>query len=765
MWSADRAVRAVRLLALLAPILAVRAPAQQEPRPELTIVRPKGPTLYEPDPHDPSRSTMICLGGVEIERGGYIARGDTLVALLNRNGEEAHETTTPDETVMLADDHIRELFLDGHVSVDEEGERVSNASSWHLDNATGVATIVQGELMAPTGHGHLPLYARFDILHRLEDGSLRLEGCSYSNCSYGHPHWHVQTPWAELHDTPNGRVLSTGSSVVELGSVPVFWMPPASENLDDGNGLFLKRVIFNKGSRFGTEVGVEVGGDMSDAATGLAALFGHTGPVDANWSLTLNNMTARGFFVEPKIDYKTDSSKGELMGSIIHDKADTDHLDQPIDDPSRGRIDLTHRTHIDEHQTLDIEVSRESDANYLREYYEREFRDEKPQETYVSYRNVVDNQAFTALASTRLNDFQEQPVYLPQLVARETAEPLLGGFLTAKAYADSAKLEPAEGATPPSTLTETQHNIRTGASAQVDWPFDLPNGDRLRASAGADVGWFDNTVDDGSATRWAGSGGVAWSRSFHGTDSSAHDEDWNIDGLRRLADLTVGYFDRYEVSVLPDELPQIDDLDKLAPLRAFTLQWRDRLQTHQDGEVHTIIDTDWVLPFFPDENRDNGGQEFGPLTFDGRWKPAARYLLLQDTDFRWHTLQDINDGHWLESYASVGMGFGEGKRLHISDNSAFHEFDYLTTAAAWPLSAKWSLAVFWQQDRRISGHVNEGFVLRQLAHCWYVDIEVSSRQGTSFGGDNVNETRVALRLTPAGPSTEDLAERIGGRYF
>src|SRR5262249_515494 len=163
-----------------------------------------------------------------------------------------------------------------------------------------------------------------------------------------------------------------------------------------------------------------------------------------------------------------------------------------------------------EHQTLDIEVSRQSDANFLREYYEKEFREEKPQETYVSYRNVVDNQAFTALASWRLNDFDTQALYAPQLVARETGEPLLGGFMTARAYADNAKLEQAEGNGLPS-----QENIRTGVAAQEDWPFDLPNGDRVQASVGGNADWFDETVDDGHAMRWAGSAGVAWSRSFH----------------------------------------------------------------------------------------------------------------------------------------------------------------------------------------------------------------------------------------------------------
>lgn len=755
------------LAVALAALGGARAAAQvapqqaQQPAPEVTTIRPHGPVYILPDPGDPKLSMLVFVGGVDVERGPYVAHGDTLVALLRPQSEEAPASEAPTGGVVpIADERIRELFLDGNVSVEEGDERISNASAWHFDNATGVATIVQGELASPTAQGHPPLRARFELLHRLQDGTLRLEGATYSNCSYRHPHWHVQTPWAELQHTPDGRVLSTGSNVVRVGDVPVFWLPGGSENLDRGGGFLVRRAFFNVGSRFGTEIGLELGADMSEAATGLASLFGHEGPVNAEWSLTLDNMTARGFFVEPKFKYEAAGTKGELMGSYINDHASTDHLDQPIDEPTRGRVDLTHRTKIDENQTLDIELSRESDANYLREYYEREFREEKEQETYVSYRAVVENQAFTALASTRLNDWQDQAEYLPQLVGRTTAQPLLGGTLTAKAYADSAKLPPPDG-----SLADTQQNLRTGANAQIDWPLDLPNGDRIKATVGADLGWFDNTVDEGSETRWAGSAGVAWSRSFHGTDSDARSEGWNIEGLRRLAELTVGYFDRYDVSLAPAELPQIDSLDTLEPVRSFALQWRDRLQTHQDGEVRTILDTDWLLPVFPDENRDNGGENFGPLTFDLRWRPGAHYFLLQDTTLRWRTRQDVNDGHWLESYASVGFGLGEGKRLHLSNNAAFHEFDFFTAALAWPLSAKWSAAVFWQQDRKESEHVNQGLVLRQLAHCWLVDIELSRRRGETFTGAEEDETRVALRLTPVGSGEEDLAERIGGRYF
>ena len=97
-------------------------------------------------------------------------------------------------------------------------------------------------------------------------------------------------------------------------------------------------------------------------------------------------------------DPESIGSKGRLLTSTINDTARVDHRGFVIPNPRRGRIDLKHRTRVDEHTTLDIEISRQGDANFLKEYYQREHRQEKQQETYVSYRHVVDNVAINGPA-------------------------------------------------------------------------------------------------------------------------------------------------------------------------------------------------------------------------------------------------------------------------------------------------------------------------------------------------------------------------------
>ena len=737
-------------------------PVQPPPAPgqpgETTIVRPRGPQYGYPDPDDPERFVWVFLGGVEIEQPGRRLVGDTLVIVLRAGGAPTSSLLEPPAGPMqFGGDRLLELYLDGNVRVEEGAEQISGASAFHLDATTGVATVVEGELRADVRDG-LPLVARFALLKRLQDGTVYLNDLTYTNCDFERPHWHIHTNYAKLTETPRGRVLSTGSNVASVGSLPVLWLPGVDLSLD-GTGLLLTRLNVGSTTRFGTVVETRWRADASEVATGVAGLFGHEGPVNADFDLGLSWLSKRGALFEPEIEYRTERSKGRLFTSYINDTADTDHLGQPIDDHHRYWTKLEHRTRIDEAQTLDIEVSKQSDENYLNEYYESEAKEDKPQETYVSYRNVVDNHALTALASTRLNDFQQQAVYQPEVDARQAGAPLPGGFfVTAKEFVSNAALAQPDGSPDP-----TVRDLRAGVEVLVTRPWDFEGGDRVQFLTELSATGFEDTVEGDSALRYGLGAGVEWSRLWSGT-GPAESETWNLDGLRRIVEARAGIFDRFEVSKLPDELLQIDQVEQLDEVEVIELGLRDRIQTHQAGQVATLLDTDLELPIYPDEDRDNDGDLYGPLRLDTVWKPAADVFALRRANVRWRAKFDINDGHYSESLASYSTDLGEARKFGISQNALFHGFSYRTVGLAWKLGPKWDAAVYYQQNVDDNETAQSGFLLRQLAHCWYIDFEVSTRQAQEIDGNDDDELNVSIRLTPAVLEHDrNLVDEIGGR--
>jgi hypothetical protein len=529
-------------------------------------------------------------------------------------------------------------------------------------------------------------------------------------------------------------------------------------NIDRG-GLMLHGLHVGHSSRFGTEVETTWKLDGTDALSGVAALLGHDGRIPAEWTFDVAHYSRRGWFFEPELDYRTGHSRGRFLGAWIEDRADTDQLEIPVTDETRGRVDLEHRTEFGEHDTLDVEISRQSDPNFLNEYYEGEFREGKPQETYVSYRHVVENQAVTVLASTRLNDFDTQVEYQPEVVARQAGLPVLdGAYLTAREYLSNARLLPDDETADPSI-----RNARAGGDATLVVPLDLPNGDRVDLLAQANATAFEDTVADGSEFRTAAGAGVSWSRTYTGV-GDAQSETWNLDGLRHIVQPHVGYFDRFHLSNQPAELLQIDAVETLDEETVFTLGVRDRIQTHQGGKVVTILDTDVTLPFYPNDRRDNEDKEWGLLLLDTRWTPGADIPGLREAELHWRTEFDAQDQHYVESFASWSTRLSRGHRLSLSNDKVFHEFDYRTVAVEWILNPKWAMAVFYQDDALSNETVRSGLLLRQYAHCWLIDVELSTRRGTDINGDDADETSVKVRFRPAVLAGEDrLTDSIGGR--
>jgi hypothetical protein len=723
-----------------------------------TVIRPRGPQFGYPDPDDASRFVWVFLNGVEVEQAGRRLVGDTLVVVLRAAGQPTSTLVAPPQGAMqFAGERLLELYLDGNVRVEEGGEQVSGASAFHLDGATGVATVVEGELRTEV-HGGLPLVARFALLKRLQDGRAFMRDLTYTSCSHSLPHWHIETPYALLRDTPDGRLLSTGHNLARVRGLPVLWLPGVDLNVDRDR-MLLSRLHLGHSSRFGTEVETRWVGDVSPFATGVAGLFGADTPVEAEFDLGVAWYSRRGLLVEPIIEYRTQDSRGRLLGAYIDDEADTDHLEQPIEDSTRGRIDLEHRTRIDEHKTLDVEISRESDRGFLDEYYEGEAKEDKPQETYVSYRDVVDNHALTAFASTRLNDFDTQVEYQPELAARQAGEALPGGFfMTAKEFVSNAALRPDED-----TGADSVRDLRAGVTLELSRPWDLPNGDRVQLVAQADLTGFEDTLDEGSALRHAAGVGVEWSRTYSGT-GPASSKTWNLDGLRRIVEPRIGVFDRFSVSMTPDELLVIDQVEELEEVTVIELGLRDRIQTHQAGQVATLLDTDLTLPLYPREGRDNDGDTYGPLRLDTLWRPAADVPGLRAADLHWRAEFDLNDGHYVESFLSYSTRLGENRRLGLSRNTVFHEFDYRTLGFAWKLNPKWDVGVYYQQDAEQNQTARSGLVLRQLAHCWYIDIELTTRQGTDVNGNDADENEFTVRFQPAAfESNQNLVDEMGGR--
>lgn len=772
---------------------------------ETTQVRALGAQHVFPAPDDPDHLVWVFLGGVEVQQGERLMLGRRLVLVLDTTGSD--EAPASDSAgFVVPNSRVLEMFLEGDVSLDEAGEQVLGAESLHVDNVRGTLSLEKGTWRAKGGDQ--ALYVHFESMRRLADGTRELQGVRATTCSSCDPDWDIRTARATLQETSEGDVLHTAGNTVEVGGFPVFWLPGAHLNVDKDRPP-LKAVEIGSSRRFGTEVITTWGGDASEVMTRVGESLGVDGPVSGDWSFRLANYTDRGVFYEPTWEYETADSKGKLFGAYIRDRAERDFLppiDQDIDDKSRGRVDLAHRTRIDDTQTVDVELSYLSDAGFLREYYESESRIGKEQETYVNWRDLRENAAWQVLARTRVNDFDSQVEYLPRVENRVAGERLdLGALGTPVfsnvAFADAVRNAPGEDPTLTTPQPDSYRNTRVGSTGTLTWPFDLDNGDRVQLQAGYDLTAFDRTVDvpgdpdvpgadavlGGADLRYALNGGVEWSRTYSGVGEAQSDL-WNFDGVRHILEPRAGYLSVFELNRRPPELVPIDDVEMLDKDQRFVLGLRHRVQTHQEGQVKTVLNTDLSIPFFPNEDRDNEvvdftppdgdgdpdtvgdpevepgrGRTSGDITLDTRWTPGADIFGLRDAMVRVRTTVDPNDWSYKRAFLSYQTKLTEQTSFAVSQNKARHAANFFSVGVESVLTERWSLAVFAERDLRESEAARRGVVVRQTAECWMMDLEASQRRGTdtsmlsgTTSSQNRDEYRVTLRFWPrVGSSSQE----------
>ncbi len=750
-------------------------------------------------PNNPDHHVVVVIGGVELAQGKRRLLADTLVLVLNKGDDGDGLGLGPS----IPSNQLVEVFLDGHVTIEEGDELVVGAQSVLLDGATGSLTVVDGSWRTTLQTETVQI--RFELMRQLRDGTRELEHLSYTTCDYAHAHWGVDTPWAVLIPTPDGRILKTSLNTGWVGGVPLAIAPSLYFNIDRDKPP-LRRIEFGRSREFGTELETYWGSDASDMLSDFArSVLGVDEPVTGSWELELDNYSSRGVFVQPEWFWTTGSSRGRLLLSAINDHNDQDYLPTAnfaglgdvIEDNSRGRIELEHRTKLDDNRTLDVELSYLSDRGFLEEYYENEPRVDKPPETYVSYRDVRDNEAYTVLAKGRANDFLDVVEYLPKLERREVGEPvswLGGGFMTTRDTASWARHrdESSPEGVPSTVLPAPTHDrsndsVRIGTNRRVDWPIDI-GPDRIVLSAGVDLTAFNHRFQDDASTpgtletnedpflRHALIGGARWSQTWSGS-RAASDQTWNIEGLRHIFEPSVAFNSVLELNrrphseganhLLGGDLIPIDDVETLDKLQQFVVGVRHRMQTHQDGKAVTILDTEIFMPFYPNEERDNPGapRTSGNLIVESRWYPGANIWGLKTGRFSWKAVLDPNKSVGVvKSRLSYRANVGDGKSIELSENRARRAAHFRTVGAQWDLTPKWSGAVFVKSDVLNHQISSQGVILRQLAHKWLIDIELSLRRGTNtLTGASQNEKRfkISFRPTAFSDPNQTLLDELG----
>lgn len=643
------------------------------------------------------------LGKIDIEADRIVLWTTGLAEAL-RSGQEMQDSNLP-----------LEIYMEGNI-VFRQGDRVIYAKRMYYDVRTNQGTVLDAEILTPAPQYNGVLRLKADVLQQVNAQNFVAYGSAVTSSRLGVPKYWVQQGEINVTDTQTPATDPfTGQAIVDprtgdpqvshryeatasnnylyIGGAPVFYWPRLATDLTKPTFYFNDFSIRND-SIFGTQVLLDFD---------LYQLLGvKNQPEGTDWELSLDYLTQRGFAAGTEFNYEADqcfglpgNAKGfiDVWGLPNDFGQDNLGLGRRAVTPEkrfRGRVLSQHRQYFESGLQISAETGLISDRNFLEQYYEQEWDENKDQNTGIEIKQYLGDQVFAVNADVRLNDFFNETEWLPRgdhyLLGRSLLEDRLTWFAhthvgygrirtssTPEDPTDAARVNPIAG------IADRQ-GIRAGSRQEIDLPLQA-GPVKVVPFVSGEASYYGDDLTGGESTRLLGQTGVRASLPMFKVDRSVRNEFFNLNGIAHKVVFDAEYF-WADSTIDQDMIPLYDALDDNAQeffterlffgtfagsvpakydnryfaqrstmqrfVAAPSMDIADDLQTlrfgvHQKwqtkrgapGQERTVdyIVLDVEGTYFPDSVANNFGEDFGLLDYDFEWHIGDRLAILSDGFF------------------------------------------------------------------------------------------------------------------------------------
>ncbi len=671
---------------------------------------------------------VVITGGVEISLADLRMRAQNIV-IRQRLGTDAPQSSLQ----IYAEEDVR--FTTPSARLD--------ASRIFYDYDTGRATLVDAKVCTRLEKQDLPLIMRARKVRALSGSSFEADKAYVTTCEFGLPHYRIQARKVHLDVTEDETGVQSAMLVAEgnrlyLGDVPVLAWPRLSRDIRQTHTPLQKLEVGNSDD-FGNFVRTRW--DLLDFLSGSSA----DSPAArmskwASLSGEVDYLSKRGTGTGVEMQYDRGSTFGDLSGYYIKDRgADADGFKPNSDD--RGRIKWRHRSILDSLR-FDAELSYISDRGFLTEYYEKEAKEGKEQETYLYLRKGWKNASGSLLYRPRLNDFQSQTEYLGEARFDVVSRPLWGGRILydSTSRTGNVRFRPDKGLGVGAYQTQ-----RADTWHSVEMPIPLKGGFCVTPFATARTTWYDKTADGASGNRYVASWGAKVGLPALWRTWNVENAALDIHRLRHIASLDFTYENTYDATMTPDELLQFDQVDTADTFEVATIHMKHRLQTKREAaeegspdRVVDILSLEAEADFFPKPRRDNDAKVWSDVRLYGRSELTDDVSVLADGDYDTYDDRFDKAGVWLRVDHSPRTSLALGSR-YIRDVSS----SAVTMLVDHEITDLWRASILGQYDIDGNQLLNESIVLQRSLHRFVLEISVDYDKGRG-------NTSVHVGISPAG---------------
>jgi len=685
---------------------------------------------------------------VELYQAGKILKAETLVA---RN-------KTRDGNILNGRDIIfDEVYAEGNVKVISENDILS-ADRFYYNFINDTAIIINLEIRTSVRdkrEQELTVVIRANIAYQVNKSTIIARNASVTTCPHGQPHYYFWANQVSFIKDATGKHIIINHLVPHIAGIP-----------DDS---IIRTARFSKSSRLGQSTDVKLGLNIKKYVRDEKdeIIKDRDGYYKTKlWGdLTLDEhiYEKRGLASEPKLVYNWQSYEGFIDSYYIHDKGPDPNLKYNIllyktppematvTNEERGRFHMFHRQNISPNLRGDVEMYYLSDRYFLPEFFNDEYKERKPTESYIYLRYLRYNKAIVLLEQPTLNSFRNKTDYQPQLKAYLMDEPLIILPSIPLYYSGVVELSNMERRLDDLPSIPGYQADRVDSFNEMSAPLELNFIKFTPFISGRWTGYNKTLQDNNYTVRFVGSEGARLFTQFYRA-FDLKEKPLGISNPVHTVSFDVRYTNHSYVSTPSSDLYFFDNTDRYDELGEWFFEIRNRFKSEHNGAYNEFLDiglsieryskpitnamSNYLYPMSslvipPVENNDFPERKISDLNIDVLLTPAAPFSLRTVWQYNTNTHQGEV---W---YFNINFVPYSMWTVSLFGNYILGRTDtYGLNLTCSPLE-KWELSVADQYDFQAGDFINRRYSLRRDLHEFFLEFAVMIDKGKDEKNFNI----------------------------
>jgi len=550
-----------------------------------------------------------------------------------------------------------------------------------------------------------PFFGSGRKVTKVGENHIQIDQGRLTTCDYDKPHFSFLSRKIDVYP---GEKATARNVRLLVGKIPLLYIPRFTQDLRDKKPVFIITPGYDK--NWGPFVLTKWRYALNDAIDGVVHLD-YRQKKDFAWGVDLNYKTAK-------------FGEGLIRTYYMNERSvETDFYEErisPTIERERFKVQWRHKWQIDDKTSTILQYYRMSDAQILKDYFERAYEDDTSPSTYFLLTRGLSFGTLSLRADARVNRFESMVERLPELnldiTNRQIAETGLY-FKNSTTFSNLTKVE----ATPSFDRRET---MRFDVDSEVSYPAKLGFVE-FKPYAGGQHTYYSKTIsrDDYNSIRGIFRTGADLSTKFYRIfDVNTNWMDLDINRLRHIITPTVSYQYIHDPTIPDSKLDQFDSIDSLTRAHSVVFGLEQKLQTKRDlmnvDLVRVSVSTDFLL------KEDTGPGGFNSVSSDFELTPYEWLSLYIDTayDAQSERLATANFDIYINDESDKWY-LKLGKRYNVDVD------DQLTAEWGYRINPKWKFRTYQRFDLDTGVYKEMEFNLNRDLHCWEMDINFNHTRG------------------------------------